>query len=264
MALLIGLTTAAYYGRLETEEAGALLSTMNLDCCEVFLECGSEYGAEFGGIVKRVLGALPARSVHPLGTQFESALFGRSPRQRADALQTFERVLAAGQVLGAGTYVFHGIPDLHRRGISPNMKAHADTVRLLCERARAFGMRFAWENVWYCQMSRPEHAAEVRQAVPEISFVLDIKQSLHIGIDPLDFLPVMADRLVNVHVCDVDASGALCLPGQGEFDFVALFRALRAQGYEGPVILEPYAHLFSRQEEIEAALGVLRKAEREA
>lgn len=258
----LGLSTAAYYGRLETEEAGALLATMDLDCCEVFLECPSEYGAAFGATVKSALAGLPARSVHPKGTQFEDGLFGRSARQRADALRTFEGVLAAGQALGSGAYVFHGMPDIHRRGGGPNMRAHADMVRDLCELARSYGMRLAWENVWWCQMAKPAHAAAVRDAVPEVRFVLDIKQALHAGVDPLEFLPVMGDRLVNVHVCDVNASGILCLPGQGGYDFSALFGALLEHGYGGPVILEPYAHLFAEQEEIVAALSSLREAMR--
>ena len=258
--LKLGLSTAAYYGRYETEEAGALMASMPLDCCEVFLECAAEYTAAFGAEVKRALGGLPARSVHPKGTQFEDGLFGRSARQRAEALRTFEGVLAAGRALGADAYVFHGMPDLHRRGAGPNMQAHAHTVRALCARARDYGMRLAWENVWWCQMSRPEHVALVREAAPEARFVLDVKQALHIGIDPLDFLPAMGERLLNVHVCDVDAAGALCLPGRGVFDFAAFFRALRDHGYDGPVILEPYAHLFERQDEIEDALAALRAA----
>ena len=259
----LGMSTAAYYGRMETEEAGALLATMRLDCCEVFLECGSEYTAAFGVEVSRALGGLPVYSVHPTGTQFEGALFGRSPRERADALRLFEGVLAAGRALGAGLYVFHGIPDFHRRGTGPNMPFIADVARGLCACALGYGMRLAWENVWWCQMSRPEHVAMVRDALPDAHFVLDIKQALHIGLDPLDFLPVMGERLVNVHVCDFDASGALCLPGQGTVDFAALFRALRDHGYDGPVILEPYAHLFSKQSEIEAALAALRGAMKE-
>ena len=256
----LGLTTAAFYGRMETEEAGALLAAMDLDCCEVFLESFSEYGAAFGTLVKRALGGLPVHSVHPKGTQFEDGLFGRSPRQRADALRIFESVLAAGQALGAAAYVFHGMPDLHQRGLGPDMRTHAGTVRALCELAGSYGMRLAWENVWWCQMAKPEHVERVRDAAPEAGFVLDVKQALHIGVDPTAFLPAMRGRLLNVHVCDVDAAGALCLPGQGVFDFAPFFSALRAHGYDGPVILEPYAHLFSDPKEIEAALAALRAA----
>ena len=41
----LGLTTAAFYGRLETEEAAARLRALDVDCAEVFLQTPSEYSA---------------------------------------------------------------------------------------------------------------------------------------------------------------------------------------------------------------------------
>ena len=39
----IGLSSAAYYGQLETDEAAAHIAELPLDTCEVFLETPSEY-----------------------------------------------------------------------------------------------------------------------------------------------------------------------------------------------------------------------------
>ncbi len=256
----LGLSTAAFYGHYETEEAAALLPDLGLDCCEVFLETNSEYNAAFAAEVTRALRGLPAHSVHPLGTQFENSLFSKSPRQRADALEVFERVLTAGSALGARVYVYHGVPDTHRRGNGPNLSSWREGLSDLCARAAAHGMQMGWENVWWCHLSRPEHVRAVREEVPDMRFVLDIKQATHIGVDPVAFIPAMGDRIVNVHVCDRDANGALCMPGQGMFDFVRFFAALKAQGYDGPVILEPYSNLFDRVEQMRAALDVLRDA----
>ena len=104
----LGLSTAAFYGRWETEEAAARLSRMPIDCAEAFLQTPGEYGAEFGALVKQHLGPVPCTSVHPLGTQIESQLHGCSPRQRRDALDVLRRVLDAASSLGAGIYVYHG------------------------------------------------------------------------------------------------------------------------------------------------------------
>lgn len=38
----IGLSSAAYYGQLETDEAAAHIAELPLDTCEVFLETPSE------------------------------------------------------------------------------------------------------------------------------------------------------------------------------------------------------------------------------
>ena len=39
----IGMSTAAYYGRMETEESAALIASLGVPCCEAFLQTESEY-----------------------------------------------------------------------------------------------------------------------------------------------------------------------------------------------------------------------------
>lgn len=254
----LGMSTAAYYGRLETDEAAALCAAMELDCCEVFLETHSEYNEGFGDTVRTALRGLPAHSVHPKGTQFEGDLFGKSPRQRRDALRTWEGVLAAAKAMGAKVYVYHGPTDFSRRGQGPNLVAQQGVLVELCAMAAQQGICIGWENVVWAGLNTQEHVARIRDALPDMRFVLDIKQAMRCEVDALALLEVMGDRLVNVHLCDWDADGALCLPGKGIFDFDSFFCALRRQRYEGPVILEPYPHLFENQEEIETSLAYLR------
>ena len=79
------------------------------------------------------------------------------------------------------------------------------------------------------------------------------------GEDPILMARAMGESLCNVHVCDWDAVGALCLPGEGVFDFGALFAALREIGYCGPVILEPYLALIRSDEALLRSLSFLRE-----
>ena len=123
----------------------------------------------------------------------------------------------------------------------------------------AHGVRLCWENVSWCQLTSPERVRAVRRACPHVGFVLDVKQAMQSGFDAVEFAREMGDRLCNVHVCDFDASGRLCLPGRGIYDFAALAMALRAAGYDGPVILEPYANLFREEAELADSLAYLRK-----
>ena len=246
----LGLSSAAFYGRLETEDAASRLTDFPVDVCEIFLETRSEYSKEFGLLVKEKLCGLPCRAIHAKGTQFEGDLFGASPRQRQDAFQMLEGVLDCGKALGAGVYVFHGQPD-YRGGLHPGRVSRlGETVARIVKMAGERGMRLAWENVSWCALKRPEDAAYLMEACPELSFVLDIKQAVQVGEDPFAFLPVLDDRLVHVHVLDFDPAGKLCLPGRGVFDFARLKRELDAIRYRGDVILEPY----SAQAEDERAL----------
>ena len=247
----LGLSSAAFYGRLETEDAARKLRAFDLNTCEIFLETRSEYTREFGLLLKERLGGLPCRSIHAKGTQFEGDLFGASLRQREDAFGILEGVLDCGQALDAKVYVFHGQPD-YRGGLNAaRVPRLAETAGRICELSRERGISTAWENVSWCALKRPEDAAYLKDVCPDLCFVLDIKQAFEAGADSFAFLPVMGARLIHVHVLDYDASGRLCLPGRGIFDFRRLRRELDAIDYQGDVILEPY----SAQAEDEQALA---------
>lgn len=83
----IGLSSAAYYGQLETDEAAAHIAELPLDTCEVFLETPSEYTTDFTFRMRYNMNNFPVTSVHPLGTQFEPQLFGRAARNQTMRLQ---------------------------------------------------------------------------------------------------------------------------------------------------------------------------------
>ncbi len=71
------------------------------ECAEVFFQTRSEYTREFARLTRDRLDGLPCTSVHPFGTAFENEFFGRSARQRADAMDMLRRVLDAAAELDA-------------------------------------------------------------------------------------------------------------------------------------------------------------------
>ena len=255
----LGLSTAAFYGRWETEEAAVQLSRLPIDCAETFLQTPGEYGADFGALVRRNLGPVACTSVHPMGTQFENQLHGRSPRQRKDAFDMLRRVLDAVAALGAGMYVYHGRSTPLLSPLPWNLPDNLAVLEAMREEAAPRGVTIAWENVCWCQLTTAQRVREARRAAPWLRFTLDIKQAMRAGEDPVQIARAMGSALCNVHVCDWDASGALCLPGEGVFDFAALFAALRETGYRGPVILEPYLALIRSDEALLRALSFLRE-----
>ena len=254
----LGLTSAAFYGRLETEDAARKLRDFPLDICEMFLETHGEYNLAFGKLLKERLCDLPCRSIHAKGTQFESDLFGASPRQREDAFSILAGVLDCGMALGAAVYVFHGLPDFRGRLTIEKVPRLAETISHIMELARERGITLAWENVSWCSLKRPEDALYLNSLLPELHYTLDIKQARQSGVDPLAFLPVMKGRLAHVHVLDYDASGHHCLPGQGLFDFQKLKNGLREIGYQGDVVLEPYADQALDEQALRVSIAYLR------
>lgn len=254
----IGLSTAAFYGRRETEESAAHLSDWPLDFVEVFLETFSEYRREFGKVVRANLDSMPCRSVHVKSSQFEGDYFSASSRQVGDAMNLLEGAMAAAQVLGAKYYVFHGPAGVHHP-ISPLqigfVKERLPQITELC---RQYGVQFLWENVSWCSLRTPEDVMAVREAFPQVGFVLDLKQALRSGQDAFEILRAMGDRLCHLHVMDWDEAGKLCLPGEGTFDFPRLRKALEDVGYEGGVLLEPYGQHTVDEEKVKKSLEHLR------
>lgn len=253
----VGLSTAAWYGRLETEDAALALRAYGVPCCEVFLETYSEYSADFGKMVRERLGPVAAASIHTKTQHFETDIIGQSARQRRDAFDWYARALDAGAVLGASVYVYHGPPCI--RGNRPALAPWADALERAQAMAAERGITFCWETVSWCCLNEPERITEALAACPGMHFVLDVKQSLEAGYDPLRFVEVMGSRLRHVHVLDFDASGRRALPGRGCYDFKALAAALRAQSYAGDVILEPYGYMAADESELRRSLDFLRE-----
>ena len=149
------MSSAGFYGRMETEDAAAYLTGFGIDTCEVFLQTFSEYTAEFGRLTRQRMGGLDCASVHPKGTQFESDLFSRSPRQTEDAFRWLEGVCAAGEALGARYYVMHGFSGVRTRRTPDQVNEVQARILRAGETARAHGMHILWENVSWCTLRTP-------------------------------------------------------------------------------------------------------------
>jgi len=261
----IGISTASFYSRLVTEDALSAISRLGAEVCEVFLDSYCEYEPEFGELLKARAAELGLRvvSVHAMSQQFEPQLFSLSLRQRQDAWKLFEKVLRQGRLLGAKLLVFHGPARL--RGAIRNAACAriGPIVSDLADLAGEYGLRLAWENVSWCLFSHPGFAAEVLPHVKSdnLGFTLDVKQAVRSGHDPFDYLAAMGKRLCHVHLCDYDLQKpdyGLCLPGKGTFDFQRLFSELKANGYAGAAIIEPYSDIYGKVEELSVSLSAMK------
>lgn len=255
----IGLSSAAFYGRMETEEAAARVAELPLDTCEVFLETPSEYSEDFARRLRYGMSSFPITSVHPLGTQFEPQLFGRSLRQTDDAFAVFENVCRAAEALGASYYIFHGPFGVHGHLSPARIPFLEERFSLMRQRAARHGLRILWESVSWCSVSTPEDVRVLLARVPDAEFVLDVKQVHLSGADPIDMACAMRGHLRHLHVLDWTADGRLTLPGSGCFDWQRFASQLRQDGFDGAVILEPYPQLSEDEQALQRSIAFLRE-----
>ncbi|MBQ2952980.1 MAG: sugar phosphate isomerase/epimerase [Clostridia bacterium] len=256
----IGLSCAAFYGQCETEDAAALVRDYPAEAAEVFVQTPSEYCGAFGRVVREKLGALPCSSIHPLGTQFEQQLFGRSARQVEDAFRLFTGVCDAGREMGAQYYVFHGPFGVHAPLKPERIHRLPEVFARMQQIAHERGLTVLWENVHWCALRGPQEVRTMIRLLPEVQFVLDTKQAHRAGFTPEEMLDAMGDRVRHVHALDVAADGTLCLPPEGVIDWPDLMRRLRLQGFDGTVVLEPYEYLARDGAALSASLQNLRAA----
>ena len=115
-------------------------------------------------------------------------------------------------------------------------------------------MIVAQENVVWCRSAEPSYIKILRENVPKLRFTFDVKQAHRAGKTWEDYLPVMGDRLVNIHINDFDAEHSCLLPGEGSMDYVPFFEYLRDSGYDAQVLIEVYAANFTEDAQVRKAV----------
>ncbi len=151
----LGLSSAAFYGRMETEDAAAHLTVLPLDTCEIFVQTYSEYSQAFGQVLKQHLGSLHCTSMHPKSSQYESDLFSLSARQSDDAFHLLDGVCAAGEAVGASYYVMHGFWGIRTQRTPSQVHELTSRMARAQEIAASHGMKILWENVSWCTLRTP-------------------------------------------------------------------------------------------------------------
>ena len=245
-----GVSTACFFGREQIEDSFDTLRRMGVDVTEVFLNTFSEYEKGFVEQLAARRGGINVHSVHAHGTCFEPELFSSHDRIRADAEETFKKVCAAGFMLGAKYYTFHGPALKVSRPFGVDYLSFSARLNRLCEIAAGYGMKIAYENVSWAYGNNLDFFRTLLPLCPELKTTLDVKQAIYSGLDPIKVLDVMGSRLATVHICDMDAKNHPCLAGKGKYPFAKFFKALAADYPDMTVLIEVYKDCYSSYDEL--------------
>lgn len=259
----IGVSTANFFPDIDTEDMIDLYGKNGITTLEVFLNTYSEMTEDYIKKLKERTDrhGITVNSVHVMSMILEPCLFDLHSRRRRDFLELYRRTLRCVRELDSSIYTFHGPPV---NMASPRHYDHiAQCYDVLYELAGEAGVRLAQENVAYLASGKPEFILAMKERMKQRMFhTFDIKQAVKAGIDPYDYLAVIAKDLVNIHLNDNDAASHCLLPGQGTFDFGRFFRKLKDIGYRGNGILELYRHNFNDEKDlVQARLALIRQAE---
>lgn len=239
----IGISTASLYPTL-LEDALEELVRRQIPVVELFVNTFSELFVPCTEKIRSLLdrGVTRAVSVHPFTSALESSLFFTSYSRRfEDGVELYRRYFDYAAQMGARILVFHGN---HRKTSRPPQRYYERFARLR-QAAKEMGIILAQENVYaHCSQDLSFLVEMRRYLRDEVEFVLDNKQALRSGQDPMEMANVLGDRVVQLHLSD-SAPGLDCLPpGEGKFDFQKYFSLLKEKGYHGTGIVELYQNSY--------------------
>ena len=83
--------------------------------------------------------------------------------------------------------------------------------------------------------------------------MLDIKQCRRCGESEYDFINLLGDKILQVHISDYKEDRDCLAPGTGDYDFEKLFTALQGAGYDKSAIIELYRHNYGEPSELGTA-----------
>lgn len=249
----LGVSTATFCSKMYTEETFEYMRELGIDVCEIFLSTFTEYKPSYAEILKKNLQDIKVHSIHSLNTQFEPQLFNQSDRVRGDAEKIFSDILTIAQIVGAENYTFHGQIKMKKTTVF-NSEKIGKRANELCKMTKKYGVDFCYENVHWSHYNNPNFLNDILPYCDDMHTCLDIKQAYQSGYSWKEYLKIMDGKLKTVHICDYDQNGNTCNIGKGVFDFEEFFRALKGEGFDGPVLLELYSKDWDTMEELKKGI----------
>ena len=254
-----GISTACFYPKL-TEDALRAIAEHHVGATEIFFNAPSELEDSFVQALAHTAWAhhVEVLAVHPYLSGFEPfLLFSNYSRRTQDGFVTYQRFFDAANRLGAQIVVMHGGRRDHPQGLAHYFDIYGE----LAELARRQGVTLAQENVPRCISHDPAFFTEMSRYLPDSRYVLDVKQALREGCDPLEMACAMGSRLCHLHLSDHTADNDCVLVGNGVMDTADfLDRLWQETGFDGGAVLEVYRCAYREEKELFDSYQKIRSA----
>ena len=238
-----GVSNACLYP-MEVEKAFRSLAENGIKSAEIFVNTHCELSGPYRGemlAIQREYG-VEVVSVHPFTCGIEPMmLFTKYERRVDDMLEYFKNFFDYMNAFGAKYFVLHGNKP---ENYCPD-EVYFERFLRLQEAAGSFGVTAVQENVSRCTGKSLDFLVKMKNALGEkAAFVLDTKQALRSGNDPVQMVKALGGSIKHLHFSDSGKAGDCLKFGFGEYDNLALFREMKSFGYDGSVMIELYQGSF--------------------
>ena len=226
----IGISTACFYLKEETEDALSSIKGTGAETCSVLFKTFYEYRPEFAKKYAANLGGVEVCSVKTGAYNFEPQLFSHSRRVRGDGFYWLDQVMRSAQLLGAKKYILKA-PLL-------NGRENLQYLSGISEFVAGYGVGLCIENNSLGLLNTPYNISEIKQICPGICFSLNLSEAARSAYPYQMYLRAMAGSLSQVVVGSADAE---------------LIKLLKEVGFDGEIIIE--TQKFSENSEIKTLIN---------
>lgn len=255
--MIAGVSTACLYPK-PLEESLYDLAVNGVSCVEMFINTHSELKTGFAHGAANLMKRFDVKcvSVHPFTSEIETMmLYSDYERRMNDMLEYHKYYFRFMNIVGADIFVLHG----GKPSSSMTEERYCERYSKLYNLGKEFGIKVAVENVARCKSSSSAFIKNIAGMLGnEFAFVLDTKQAIRAGENPLKFLEAAGNKTVHVHISDSGEMGD-CLPiGRGRFDFKRFFSKLGGYNPECSVVLELYRSGFRGISDLVTSYNILK------
>ena len=225
------------FGRIARERLGEICAT-TAEAGFQALETMAEILLAEGGVEAHEQ-ALAASGLQFIGISHNANFW--DPAQRAEVVDFLGRAAELVGQLG-GEHLGMSAGPVPGGKTAAHYDAQADCFRAIAAVTKPYGVM---PNLHTYSRDAADDFAEVREMVArlsaaELALGPDLAWLAHGGGDPVDFVKRFGERIVFCHVRDRRADNTWAeAAGEGVEDFAAQGAALRAAGFDGPVVYEP-------------------------
>jgi sugar phosphate isomerase/epimerase len=186
--------------------------------------------------VDRIAALSKEHNLPVIGTSFGGAMWDRAQHEAVfeDARVVVTRLAkVGGRTLGTS------VGKAPQTKTAEQLDAQAELLRRIIKLCHDNGVVLNLHNHTYEVEDDMHDLRGTLARIPEVKLGPDLNWLVRGGVDPVNFIEAFGDRIVFLHIRDQNADGTWSeAVGEGDMDYVAIGRALRAVDFSGDAVIE--------------------------
>jgi len=186
--------------------------------------------------VERIKTLSDKHNLPVIGTSFSGAMWDSSQHEAvfADASLVVTRLATVG-----GRTLGTSVGKAPKTKTAAQLDAQAGLLRKIIKLCDDNGVVLNLHNHTYEVENDMHDLRGTLARIPEVKLGPDLNWLVRGGVDPVNFIETFGESIVFLHIRDQNADGTWSeAVGEGDMDYVAIGRALKAIGFKGDAVIE--------------------------